>query len=51
MRFAHELDTHTLRSLRSATAEGIAAVKRENEHLRFITDELSHRIKNLVAII
>jgi len=51
MRFAHELDTHTLRSLRSATAEGIAAVKRENEHLHFITDELSHRIKNLVAVI
>lgn len=33
------------------TEAGIAAVKRENERLHSITDELGHRIKNLVAIV
>lgn len=35
----------------SATGPGIAAVKRDNERLRSITGELSHRMKNLVTII
>jgi two-component sensor histidine kinase len=38
-------------ALSSAADAGGVAVKQENAHLRAITDELSHRIKNLVAII
>jgi len=38
-------------SLWSPTEAVIAAVKQENEQLRSITGELSHRLKNLVAII
>jgi two-component sensor histidine kinase len=49
MSLAIEANIHTL--LWSPTEASIAAVKRENEQLRSITDELGHRIKNLVAII
>jgi two-component sensor histidine kinase len=51
MRFAYESSLGSLLSLKAAPEKGIAAVSRENEQLRAITDELSHRMKNLVAVI
>jgi two-component sensor histidine kinase len=51
MSLASETNIRTGLSLRSAADSGGVAVKQENAHLRAITDELSHRIKNLVAII
>jgi two-component sensor histidine kinase len=38
-------------SSKVAPPMGFTAIKRENEQLRFVTEELHHRIKNLVAII
>jgi two-component sensor histidine kinase len=51
VRLAIEANIRTGPSLRSATDAGSVAAKQENAQLRLITDELSHRIKNLVAII
>jgi two-component sensor histidine kinase len=39
-----------MRSLGPAGAVGFAAIKQENEQLRSMTDELGHRIKNVVAV-
>lgn len=51
MRLASETTICTWPSLKGAADVGTVAVKKENAQLRVITDELSHRIKNLVAII
>jgi two-component sensor histidine kinase len=51
MRLASEAAIRTWPSLKGAPDAGSVAVKIENAQLRVITDELSHRIKNLVAII
>lgn len=51
MRLASEANVRTWPSLRSAADAGNVAVKEEKAQLRVITDELSHRIKNLVAVI
>ena len=50
MSLANGVNTHTMRSLGPAGAVGFAAIKQENERLRSMTDELGHRIKNLVAV-
>ena len=49
MSFANEANIQPL--LWSPTEAVIAAVKQENEQLRFVTGELGHRMKNLVAVI
>lgn len=51
MRLASEANIRTWPSLWSAADVGSVAVKEEKAQLRLITDELSHRIKNLVAVI
>jgi two-component sensor histidine kinase len=51
MRPESKANLHTLCSLRAATEAGITVITRENEQLGFVTDELRHRIKNLVAVI
>jgi hypothetical protein len=48
MSLANGVNTHT--SLGPAGPVGFAAIKQENEQLRSMTDELGHRIKNLVAV-
>jgi two-component sensor histidine kinase len=50
MSLANGVNTHTMRSLEPAGAVSFAAIKQENEQLRSMTDELGHRIKNLVAV-
>jgi hypothetical protein len=50
MSLANGVNTHTMRSLGPAGALSFAAIKQENERLRSMTDELGHRIKNLVAV-
>jgi two-component sensor histidine kinase len=50
MSFANEASFRTFFSPR-ASAERMAAIKRENEQLRVVTDELGHRIKNVIAVI
>ena len=49
MRLGHELSVPI--SSKVAPRMAFAAITRENEQLRFVTEELHHRIKNLVAII
>ena len=51
MRLANEANIRSWSSLRLVADAGSVAAKQENAQLRVITDELSHRIKNLVAII
>ena len=51
MRLANEANAYRWPSPGVAADTGLAAVKRENEQLRLLTDELGHRIKNLLAII
>lgn len=51
MGLAAAASIRTSLSLSSATGAGIAEVMRDNERLRSITGELSHRMKNLVTII
>jgi hypothetical protein len=48
MSLANGVNTHT--SLGPGGPVGFAAIKQENEQLRSMTDELGHRIKNLVAV-
>ena len=48
MSLANGVNAHA--SLGPAGPVGFAAIKQENEQLRSITDELGHRIKNLVAV-
>jgi two-component sensor histidine kinase len=50
MSLADGVNTHTMRSLGPAGAVSFAAIKQENEQLRSMTDELGHRIKNLLAV-
>jgi two-component sensor histidine kinase len=50
MSLANGVNTQTMRSLGPAGAVSFAAIKQENEQLRSMTDELGHRIKNLVAV-
>jgi two-component sensor histidine kinase len=50
MSLANGVNTHTMRSHGPAGALSFAAIKQENERLRSMTDELGHRIKNLVAV-
>jgi two-component system CheB/CheR fusion protein len=51
MRLAREINIRTWPSFRASADAGGVAVKGENPRLRVITDELSHRIKNVVGII
>ena len=51
MRLANEANIRSWPSLRPVADAGSVAAKQENAQLRVITNELSHRIKNLVAII
>jgi two-component sensor histidine kinase len=51
VRLASETNIRTGPLLRSAADVGGVAIKQENARLRVITDELSHRIKNVVGII
>jgi two-component sensor histidine kinase len=51
MRLANETNIRSWPSLRPVADAGSVAAKQENAQLRVIMDELSHRIKNLVAII
>jgi two-component sensor histidine kinase len=49
MRLGHE--SSGLISSKVAPRMGFTAIRRENKQLRFVTEELHHRIKNVVAII
>ena len=51
MRLANEANIRSWPSLRPVADAGSVAAKQENAQLRVITNELSHRIKNLVVII
>ena len=51
MRLANEANIRSWPSLRLVADAGSVAAKLENAQLRVITNELGHRIKNLVAII
>jgi len=51
MRLASKTTIRSWPSLEGTANTGSVAVKQENAQLRVITNELSHRIKNLVAII
>src|SRR5688572_19794193 len=51
MRLANETNIRSWPSLRPVADAGSVAAKLENAQLRVITNELSHRIENLVAII
>ena len=51
MRFANKAATRPWPPLKTAADAGNVALTHENARLRSITDELSHRIKNLIAVI
>ncbi len=51
MRLANEANIRTWPSPAMVTDVGRVAVRRENERLRLITDELGHRVKNLIAVV
>lgn len=51
MRLASEADVNTRPAFTVGVHSGNIAIKQENAELRFVADELGHRLKNLVAVI